>query len=88
MKKSIFMALSIGFFCFVSCSKSDDKKALQDCQTCNLDILGEMISSEFCDNGDGTFTITSNGESETQDLDGATFQQFIDAYEQFGATCN
>lgn len=90
MKKSIFMTLAIGVLCSISCSKSDDdKKVLEDCQTCDLSLLGETFTSEICDNGDGTITITAFGQEEIEDLDeGVTFSQFISEFEQFGATCN
>ncbi len=89
LKKSIISAFILGVFLLLSCSKDDDdKKAVDDCQTCNFEFLGEILISEFCDNGNGTFTITTDGESETQDLEDATFQEIIAAYEQFGATCN
>jgi uncharacterized lipoprotein YehR (DUF1307 family) len=87
MKKSIFVALMIGVLAITACSKNDDDK--KDCQTCNLDADGESISFEICDNGDGTITITSGGQSETEDLEGATFEDAIAIYEVFlGATCN
>ena len=81
MKNSIYAALIIGALCLSNCSSSDDKDVLEEeCVTCNLELLGENITSEFCDNGDGTLTITTLGESEIEDLDGATFDEFIAAY--------
>lgn len=90
MKKGIFLALTMGALIFTSCSKDDDKNdsSNEECQTCNLEILGESITSEICDNGDGTITITTFGEEEIEDLEGITFAEFIATYEQFGATCN
>jgi len=58
------------------------------CRTCGIDLLGTVINSEYCDNGDGTITVTTEGQSQTTDLNGATFAQFIAGLEQAGATCN
>ena len=89
MKKSVCLALVMGVLFFVSCSDNDDdKKAVDDCQTCNFEFDGLNIPSEICDNGDGTITITTFGEEEIEDLDGITFAEFIATYEQFGATCD
>mgnify|MGYP001813895403 CR=1 FL=1 len=91
MKKSVFLALTFGALVFTACSKDDDKTDtfIEECQTCNLELLGESISTEICDNGDGTITLTVLGQEEIQELDeGVTFAQFINAYEEFGATCN
>lgn len=89
MKKVTLSAFVIGILLFNSCSSDDDAKTSEnDCSTCNLEFLGESITSEFCDNGDGTMTITTSGVSEIEDLDGATFEQFITSYELLGATCN
>ena len=83
MKKIALSTFFAGLLLFNSCSSSDDEnKPLEECQTCNLEILGESITSEICDNGDGTIT-------EVEELDeGVTFAQFIAAFEEFGATCN
>lgn len=75
---------------FTACSSDDDNNSEEQetCETCDLDLLGTVISSEYCDNGDGTITITTEGLEQTQDLDGATFEQFILALELAGASCN
>lgn len=85
MKKIIASALLIGVLAFNSCSSSDDSKeeSSSDCRTCEVFTL----TQEYCDNGDGTVTITTNGQEETEDLDGATFAQFILGIELLG-TCN
>ena len=85
MKKLISSALLIGVLALNSCSSSDDSKdeSSSDCKTCEV----FTVTQEYCDNGDGTVTITTNGQGETEDLDGATFAQFITGIELFG-TCN
>ncbi|NNK81554.1 MAG: hypothetical protein HKO92_00370 [Flavobacteriaceae bacterium] len=89
MKKRILSTLVVLSLSISACSNNDDKDTpSEDCRTCLLELLGESTSTEICDNGDGTVTITSNGEEETQDLDGATFAQLIAGYELLGASCN
>ena len=85
MKKLILNALLIGVFAFNSCSSDDDSNddSSSDCRICEVFTL----TQEYCDNGDGTITITTNGQEETEDLDDATFAQFISGIELFG-TCN
>lgn len=88
MKKLILGTLAIGILGFTSCGGNDNANPSNDCQTCILSIFEETITSEFCDNGDGTITITTNGEEETESLEGLSFNEFIAAFEGFGATCN
>ncbi len=62
-----FMALS-----FSSCSSDDDTS----CESC--DLQGQSI--EICDNGNDTYTITTDGESETisaDDLEGIPPAEYI-----------
>lgn len=74
---------------FTSCGNDDDSSTpVTDCQICNLDLLGTIVSPEYCDNGDGTITITLDGQEQTESLDGVTFSEFITALESFGYTCN
>ena len=89
MKKLILGALVVIALVISACSSSDDDKdSSNECQTCNQEFEGQNISSEICDNGDGTYTITFLNEEETEDLNGATLEQIIAAYEALGATCN
>lgn len=61
---------------FSSCS-SDDDGGDSDCSSCSL--AGETI--EICDNGNGTYTVTAGGETETitaEDLEGISPEDYID----------
>ncbi len=61
---------------FSSCSNDDDDE--KTCRSC--EIL--TISTEFCDNGDGTVTATVAGQSETisgEDLGDLTPEEYIDS---------
>ena len=88
MKKVLFSALILGLVFTTSCNKDDDGGKKKDCETCELDLMGTSLVSKFCDNGDGTMSVTVDGQTETTDLEGLTFEQFISSYEQSGATCN
>ena len=88
MKRIKIAILAIGVLGFAACSSDDNDEVVENCETCSLSILDEEVISEYCDNGDGTVTITTAGVEQTEDLEGATFDQFIAAFELLGATCN
>ncbi len=89
MKKLMLALAVVSAISITACSSDDDNnsESANDCKTCNLEFLGESVTSEYCDNGDGTMTVTTSGTSETVDLDGATFAQFIQGVELL-STCN
>lgn len=73
MKKSILFIALAATISFTSCSKDDDKK----CESC------DALSLQICDNGDNTYTFTSDGTSETlskEELGGVTPKQYVDAF--------
>ncbi len=85
MKKVLFSALVLGLLFTTSCKSDDDNgDTAPTCETC--EILG--ISSEYCDNGDGTMTVTTAGQEQSVDLNGSSFADFVAALEASGATCN
>ncbi|NRR91424.1 hypothetical protein HSX10_07595 [Winogradskyella undariae] len=92
MKKIILSFAVIAAIGFTSCSSDDDSSdggSDSACQTCDLEIFGFATSTEYCDNGDGTYTYTTEGQSVTEDLpEGTSFDDIISAYEAAGATCN
>jgi hypothetical protein len=88
MKRIKIAILAIGVLGFAACSSDDNDEVVENCETCSLSILDQEVVSEYCDNGDGTVTVTTAGVEQTEDLDGATFDQFIAAFELLGATCN
>jgi len=87
MKRLKIAILAIGVFGFAACGNDDNDEVIDNCETCSLSILDQEVVSEYCDNGDGTVTVTTAGVEQTEDLDGATFDQFITALELIG-TCN
>ena len=86
-KQIMFMALFVGALSITSCSDSnDDEVGMNDCQTCTTLLL---LTSEHCDNGDGTVTVNSNGQETTVDLKGVSFDVYITGVELAisGTTC-
>ncbi|MBU2939074.1 hypothetical protein KO494_05915 [Lacinutrix sp. C3R15] len=56
------------------------------CQTCSSSVVPE---TEYCDNQDGTMTVTVTGfPSNTVDLQGVSFEDYISGLETSGMTCN
>ena len=78
MKKMMLSLALASAFAFVGCSNDDDENG-QTCRTC--EVL--TISTELCDNGDGTVTLTALGETETlseEDLEGLTPEEYIEQF--------
>jgi len=76
MKKSILLLAFTATLAFTSCNKDDDGNG-KKCATCN--IAG--ITTEACDNGDGTVTVTTAGVSETltsEELDGLSPAEYVE----------
>ena len=88
MKRIKIAILAIGVLGFISCGSDDNGDAIDNCETCSLTILEQVVVSEYCDNGDGTVTVTTDGVEQTEELGDATFDQFIAAFELLGASCN
>ena len=68
----LLASLSMGL---MSCSGDDDEGG-KDCDSCTAQ--GQTL--EICDNGDGTFTLSGGGESETfpaSDLEGVDPAEFV-----------
>lgn len=86
MKKLLFIALVLALV--VSSCKKDDDGDDRTCNTCQLEILGTATITEICDNGDGTISVTQDGQTQTTDLNGVTYAQYIAAFEQAGGSCN
>jgi hypothetical protein len=86
-KQIMLMVLFVGALSITSCSNSnDDESLMDDCQTCTTLLL---LTSEHCDNGDGTVTINTSGQETTIDLQGVTFEAYIIGVELAvsGTTC-
>lgn len=81
MKKVFLLIALVATASFTGCSKDDDENK---CATCSIDFLGTALVTEACDNGDGTVTLTVNGESQVvsgDELEGATPAEFVQALE-------
>lgn len=84
MKKIVFSVMAMAALAFVGCSNDDDDDE-GNCATCAVELLGTAITTEACDNGDGTVTLTANGESQIlsgDELEGATPAEFVRALEE------
>lgn len=56
------------------------------CQTCSITSFPD---TEYCDNGDGTMNVSINGAPATNfDLAGTSFEDYIQALETAGYSCN
>lgn len=78
MKKLVFSLMVVASLALVGCSDDEDENKCASCE-----LLG--VSVEACDNGNGTVTVTSLGQSEvisTDDLDGQTAAEYVEALEQ------
>ncbi len=87
MKKIILSLAVIAAISFTACSDDDGDSAQNTCQTCDLELFDIVISSQYCDNGDGTMTVTTEGQEEVVSLEGQSFSAFITDFELIG-TCN
>lgn len=78
LKNKLRMILPMaGLFIISGCSSDDDGDS-RDCDSCTL--LGEKL--EICDNGNDTYTLTYEGESETiteAELGGVSPEEFVEA---------
>lgn len=83
MKRLKIAILAIGVLGLSACGNDDNDEVVENCQTCTI----LEVASEYCDNGDGTVTITTLGQEQTEELGDATFDQFIAAFELLGV-CN
>ncbi len=73
MKKFIYLAVFTLALGFTACGDDDDDKG--NCENC--EVLG--ISLTMCDNGDGTADVTAAGQTETVDLEGISFDAYVEA---------
>ena len=83
MKKLVLSAAILGLIFTTSCSKDDDGGG-KECVTCNMSGLPSV---EYCDNGNGTMNMTVSGQTETIDLEGTSFNDYISTMRQMGM-CN
>ena len=88
MKNIRILLLSFFTIAFLSCSSSDsadeNNNALA-CYDCTVNLQGLVEPTEYCDNGDGTYDVTSSGVTKTLSLEGLSFASFIVLVEQAGS---
>jgi len=78
MKNIKIALLSIAMISFLACSSNDDdlKNANANCYDCNANLT-IPLPVEYCDNADGTVDMTTLGITETVDLQGVAFEDFM-----------
>jgi len=82
--KKIKLILLLVSFALLSCTSDEESS---NCFQCNVNLSGEPANTVICDNGDGTVDVTSAGVTKTIDLEGVTFEDFINAAQLLG-TCS
>ena len=70
--------LSIAMISFIACSSNDDDLKNANCYDCAANLLIPLPVA-YCDNGDGTADVTTLGITETVDLQGEAFEDFMTA---------
>ena len=70
--------LSIAMISFIACSSNDDDLKNANCYDCAANLL-IPLPVEYCDNGEGTADVTTLGITETVDLQGEAFEDFMTA---------
>ena len=88
MKKSVLFLALAATVAFTSCSSDDDGDSNSSCNTCTIELEGISSTTEYCDNGDGTMTATTDGVEQNVPLNGISFASFISIIEASGGTCN
>ena len=68
--------LGIGMISFLACSTNDDELKNINCYDCNANLT-IPLPVEYCDNSDGTIDVTTLGRTETVDLQGVSFEDFM-----------
>ena len=77
MKNIKILLLSIGMISFMACSTDDDDNLKNaNCYDCAANLVVPLPVA-YCDNGDGTADVTTLGISETVDLQGVSFEDFM-----------
>ncbi len=70
--------LSIAMISFIACSSNDDDLKNSNCYDCEANLLIPFPPAKYCDNGDGTLSVTTLlGITVTEDLKGVAFEDFM-----------
>ena len=77
MRNIKIVLLSIGIISLMACSSNDDDLTKNaNCYDCAANLV-VPLPVEYCDNGDGTADWTTLGITETVDLQGVSFEDFM-----------
>ena len=77
MRNIKIVLLSIGMISFIACSSNDDDLTKNaNCYDCAANLVIPLPVA-YCDNADGTADVTTLGITETVDLQGVPFEDFM-----------
>ena len=77
MRNIKIVLLSIGMILFIACSSNDDDLTINaNCYDCAANLVIPLPVA-YCDNADGTADVTTLGITETVDLQGVPFEDFM-----------
>ena len=76
MKNIKIIIICLGMISFLACSSEDDIEKSSSCYDCNANLV-VPLPVQYCDNEDGTADVTTLGITETVDLQGVSFEDFI-----------
>ncbi|MDO6675385.1 hypothetical protein Q4517_07455 [Tenacibaculum sp. 1_MG-2023] len=88
MKKIILSIAMLTSVVLVSCSDNDENNTT--CRKCVFERFDQTLNTEYCDNGDGTITMTvEGGQTVTDEIpEGSSFEEVMKAVEANGSTCD
>ncbi|TDQ21908.1 hypothetical protein [Tenacibaculum caenipelagi] len=88
MKKIILSIAMLTSTVLASCS--DDNESNTNCRKCVFEGFDQTLNTEYCDNGDGTITMTvEGGQTVTDEIPkGSSFEEIMKAVEANGSTCD
>jgi hypothetical protein len=77
MRNIKIVLLCIGMISFIACSSNDDDLTKNaNCYDCSANLT-IPFPIDYCDNADGTVDVTTLGITETVDLQGVPFEDFM-----------
>jgi len=77
MRKLKIVFLSLSMISLMACSSNDDDLTkTANCYDCAANLV-IPLPVQYCDNADGTVEVTTLGKTETIDLQGVSYEDFM-----------